>query len=256
MGIIIFIHGMGHNPDHEYWQSWGANLQPYLVDQGIDPQTIKFDGIYYYDLVPQPGDGWKKISSFFARDIAEELGRIFRQHLKNGEMLQEMLGRGPVDSLVDFVVDNFGDIFSYLLNDEVYKQVNKRVYDALERAAEPVTLVAYSLGTLISFCALQQRPELTYKLKHFITMGSPIFWFRKWLSRRVDLTRQPTTARWTNLAGRLDIACPHLVSYHGCGPDASVECDLDKFNPIKGHLAYILDPRGLRALAKAVVERW
>ncbi|RYD06269.1 hypothetical protein N752_05095 [Desulforamulus aquiferis] len=56
-----------------------------------------------------------------------------------------MLGRGPIDGLVNLVADNFGDIFSYLLNDEAFNAVNERLYSMLEKSKEPVTLVAYSL---------------------------------------------------------------------------------------------------------------
>ncbi|RYD06268.1 hypothetical protein N752_05090 [Desulforamulus aquiferis] len=65
MGLIVFIHGMGNNPNRYYWREWGDQLLPYLLKQGIDLGEINFDGVYYYDLVPQPGDGWKKITSFF-----------------------------------------------------------------------------------------------------------------------------------------------------------------------------------------------
>lgn len=255
MGLIIFIHGMGHNPNRKYWKGWGDNLQPYLVEQGINPKTINFGGIYYYDLVPGPGDGWKKITSIFRQGVIEQIKIDIYQHIIRGGDMKSMLGRGPVEGFVNLVADNFGDIFTYLLDNTVYEQVNNRFYTVLEQATEPITLVAYSLGSMVSFCALQQKPDLANKIHHFITVGSPIFWFRKWLYERANLSQRPTAAPWTNLAGKLDVACPHMVGY-SCKPDQVVEFQLEKYNPIKGHLAYFSEPEGLKNLARAVATQW
>lgn len=248
--MVIFIHGMGNDPNIKYWERWAANLLPHLIDLGMDPGAIDFGGVYYYDLVPQPGDGWKKISSLFYRDVLRKMREDLRQRRIREELL-ELVGRGPVDGLVNLVVDSFGDIFSYLLDDKTYEQVNQRLYRTVEQTTQPVTLVAYSLGSMVAFCALQQNPQLDKQVNHFITMGSPIFWFRRWLARRANLSRKPSSAHWTNLAGRLDVACPHLVGYT-CQPDTHVEFLLDQYNPVKGHLSYISNVNGLKALAGAV----
>lgn len=256
MGLIIFIHGMGNNPNQGYWQDWGGMLLPYLIEQGIDQREIRFGGVYYYDLVPQPGDGWKKITSFFYRDTVSEMRtQMWHYIVKDGD-IGNMLGRGAIDGLVNLVADNFGDIFSYLLNDDVYNAVNERFYHTLASSKEPVTLVAYSLGTMISYCALQQNPAIAGKLQHFVTLGSPIFWFRKWLKERVDLHKKPTPVHWTNLAGKLDVACPHLVNYKCRGPDTNLECELDKLNPVKGHTAYLSGAKGLSLLSSAIAAHW
>ncbi|GAB6180133.1 hypothetical protein JCM14036_14520 [Desulfotomaculum defluvii] len=250
------MHGMGHNPNKKYWQHWGKKLQPYLIKKGLDPAQINFNGIYYYDLVPQPGDGWNKLSSIFKRDVLEQLQQDFREQLVRGDKLTQLLGRGPIKTLVNLVADNFGDIFSYMLNDSTYKRVNNRFYASIEQVIPPITLIAYSLGSMISYCALQQRPELVYQVNHFITLGSPIFWFRKWLAIRANLSERPTAAHWTNLAGIVDVACPHLVSYSTCGADSNIQWDLEKFNPIKGHLAYFNDPEALSLLASTITKNW
>lgn len=256
MGFILFIHGMGHDPDQRYWQPWAAKLLPCLVNQGLQPDDVKFDGIYYYDLVPQPGDGWKKITSFLQAEALQEMRRDLWEHTVRGGDVSGLMGRGPVEGFVNLVADNFGDIFSYLLNDDVYRQVNNRFYQKLQETPAPITLAAYSLGSMIAFCALQQRPELAAMIKHFITLGSPIFWFRKWLDKRAQLSKPPAPAPWTNLAVRVDVACPHLVGYHTCGPDVTIECELEKYNPVKGHLAYFSHPEALQQLARAVAKHW
>lgn len=247
---------MGHDTNQEYWRNWAAALLPYLINQGIKQTDIHFSGIYYYDLVPQPGDGWKKITSLFTRDIEEEMQRDLSEQLARGGEVKDILGRGPLKDFVNLVADNFGDIFTYIMNEQVYQQVNNRFYQSLANLPGPVTLIAYSLGTMISFCAMQQRPDLVPQIKHFITLGSPIFWFRKWLQKRTKLSHRPTAAHWTNLAGRIDVACPHLISYEACPPDTALECELEKLNPVKGHLAYFQQPAALELLAKEIAKRW
>ncbi len=255
MGFILFIHGMGHDPNRQYWKVWAERLLPCLVEQGSNPANIQFGGIYYYDLVPEPGDGWKKITPFFQRELRQEMKRDLWEHAVRSGDIRKTLGRGSVDGFINLVADNFGDIFSYLLNDQIYQQVNNRFYRAIEETPAPITLVAYSLGSMISFCAQQQRPELAAKISHFITLGSPIFWFRKWLNKRTQLSKPPGPALWTNLAVRIDVACPHLVGYSTCGPDVTIECELEKYNPVKGHLAYFSHPEALKELARAVDAR-
>ncbi len=256
MGSIVFIHGMGHDTNREYWRRWANALLPYLIKQGIKPAEIYFSGIYYYDLVPQPGDGWKKITSPFTRDIQEEMQKDLFGQIARGESTGDSLGRGPLANFIDLVADNFGDIFTYLLDEQVYQQVNNRFYQGLVNLPGPITLIAYSLGTMVSFCAMQQRPDLVYPINHFITLGSPIFWFRKWLQKRTKLAHRPTDAHWTNLAGHIDVACPHLISYEACSPDTNLECELDRFNPVKGHLAYFQQPAALQLLAKEIAAHW
>lgn len=256
MGSILFIHGMGHDTNEDYWRAWGAKLLPYLVARGIKPETIYFGGIYYYDLVPQPGDGWKKVTAFISQDFLKQIKRDLWEHIVRGGDATELLGRGPIDGFVNLIADNFGDIFSYLLDDEVYLKVNNRFFETLQQTSGPITLIAYSLGSMISFCALQQNHAAAQKVTHFITLGSPIFWFRKWLSSRTQLVKRPTAAHWTNLAGKIDVACPHLVGYQTCSPDMNIECQLEKYNPVKGHLAYFSEPQALTELAKIIAKGW
>lgn len=246
---------MGHDTNREYWRHWADALLPHLINQGIKETDIHFSGIYYYDLVPQPGDGWKKLTYLLTREIEEEMQRDLAVQLARGDG-KERLGRGPLKDFVNLVADNFGDIFSYILNEQVYQQVNDRFYQSIANLPGPVTLIAYSLGTMISFCAMQQRPDQVKQIKHFITLGSPIFWFRKWLQKRTKISQRPTPAHWTNLAGRIDVACPHLVSYEACPPDTDLECELEKLNPVKGHLAYFQQPAALELLAREIARRW
>ncbi|ABO50958.1 hypothetical protein Dred_2448 [Desulforamulus reducens MI-1] len=256
MGTVVFMHGMGHDQNREYWKAWGEKLLPHLIQRGLDPSYIQFNGIYYYDLVPQPGEGWQRLSSIFKRNVLSHFKQELWEHMVRGGNPTLFLGRGPLEALVNLVVDNFGDIFSYLLDDETHQRVNNRFYAVLKQVPGPVTLVAYSLGSMVAFCALPKSSQPVEKLKHFITLGSPIFWFRKWLSQRVVLSKRPTLAHWTNLAGRMDVACPHLVGFSTCGADSNIECELEKYNPVKGHLAYFSDPEALALLASAVVKQW
>ncbi|MBC7325330.1 MAG: hypothetical protein H5T99_08450, partial [Moorella sp. (in: Bacteria)] len=105
-------------------------------------------------------------------------------------------------------------------------------------------------------CALQASPPLAGRVAHFVMLGSPLFWFARGVAHRADLNVRPAVGRFTNTAGIVDIAWPHLVPRVVQGLDENVEFIVDRFNPIRGHHAYFRHPESLRVIAQLIAKTW
>ncbi|HHW42361.1 MAG TPA: hypothetical protein GXX25_00865 [Desulfotomaculum sp.] len=253
MGRILFVHGMGHDPRRDYWRDWAATLQKELCAQGAAVSPGDFAGVYYYDLVPHPAR---------RPEMAEGRQRFLSavRAEAQGELAAEYTGvhsstRVPLGRLVDFLVDNFGDIYAYLYVDTVCQAVNWRVYQAILTAGGPVHLLGYSLGALVCYCALQASPPLAARVAHLVMLGNPLYWFRREVARRADYSLRPAVGYWTNVAGLVDIAWPHAVPRVVRGLDEHLEFVVDRINPIRGHHAYFTHPESIRIIAGALKKR-
>jgi len=253
MGMILFVHGMGHSDDRNYWRKWVDPVRSALAAQGLELDEGHFGGVYYYDLVPCPQEKMAqkaesiKIQLLYLKErVTEELGSLRSPFPK---------GIGAIKKLADQIVDNFGDIFTYLYLEEIHQAVNQRLYDAFDGNG-PFSLVGYSLGSLVSYCALKENPAAARQVVHLIMLGSPLFWFRRGVAERVDLDSRPAVGRFTNIAGILDIACPQVVPRILGGLDESIEFSINPFDPIKGHQEYFYKEEGLEALASVLRKGW
>lgn len=242
MGKILFVHGMGHDTRRDYWRDWASCLEKELRAQGAKVGPDDFGGIYYYDLVPHPAARTRGAQASRRRFLLELRELVFQE-------LRSLFPRSLVGRLAGFLLDNFGDIYSYLYLEPVHQAVNWRVYQALMGLDEPVQLVGYSLGSIVCYCALMASRPLAQKTAHLLMVGSPLYWFRQAVNRRADLSRRPAVGYWTNLAGILDIAWPQAVPFLAYGLDEHVEFVIDRFNPIRGHHAYFTSPESLKHLA-------
>jgi len=249
--MILFLHGMGsHGKD--YWRDWAGNLLPELFAQRLLLREENCSGIYYDDLVPR------------GKGITDQLARsLLISQLKTMAVSEFDKRRGfisgakqVVHKWSDAVVDNFGDIFTYLYLKKTYRAVNERVYEALAGAETPVTLVGYSLGSLVAYCALKENLHAAAAVGHLIMVGSPLFWFSRGVAGHVDLSERPAVGRFTNLAGILDIAWPQKVPEILAGLDENVEFSIDPLDPISGHLKYFYEQKSLSLIAAAVVRGW
>jgi len=253
MGLIVFIHGMGDDPRRDYWRDWARALQEALAAREVKVGADDFAGIYYYDLVPGP----VKTKAYSAPRAAwqENLrSRVLAEISADGDFAGK--SRFSLAALADLVVNNFGDIYTYLYVEQIHQAVNWRVYELLHGTDRPVHLLGYSLGSLVAYCALQKSPPLAGRVAHLLTLGSPLFWFRDGVERRVDLQVRPAVGYWTNLAGIIDIAWPHAVPRLVRGLDEHREFIVDRFNPVHGHLAYFNHPESLRVMAGVLKEKW
>ncbi|OPX90442.1 MAG: Alpha/beta hydrolase family protein [Pelotomaculum sp. PtaB.Bin104] len=253
MGVILFVHGMGYSNDRDYWKEWAAPLQLELARQGLTLTEEQFGGVYYYDLVPGPYAG--KIPT---EDILQI--QILGLKKKATEELSSL--RSPfektnivIGNFVDYLVDNFGDIFSYLYLSKTHQQVNERLYEAIDQYSEPVILLGYSLGTIVSLCALLENRSAANKIAHLLMLGSPLYWFVQGVANCVDLSLRPAVGRFTNLAGLLDIAWPQMVPKILTTLDNNIEYRIS-FNPIKGHTEYFSQKNSLKAISGEIIKGW
>jgi pimeloyl-ACP methyl ester carboxylesterase len=257
VGRILFLHGMGYTPRRDYWREWAEHLRAALVQRGVNIKDANFGGIYYHDLVPVPSSKSYSPNFLEARQIyLTGLRELAQKNFTNDLPGHVFQSRSLIKKLVESVVDSFGDIYSYLYVDFIFQAVNFRIYENILAAGEPVHLLGYSLGAMLSYCALQMSPPMAGKVAHLIMLGNPLFWFAQGVARRVDLNQRPPVGRLTNLAGRLDIAWPHKVPRLVRGLDEHIEFIINRFNPIHGHISYFNTPESLNLLAGFIAKTW
>ncbi|MBC6460840.1 hypothetical protein [Actinomadura sp. HBU206391] len=122
------------------------------------------------------------------------------------------------------------------------------IAEAVEAGGEPVTVVAHSLGSVVTYEALWAHPELRVDL--LITLGSPLGMpgvvFERLLPAPVDGcgARPPGVARWVNLADIGDmVAVPRRLSdrfdgidHDSDGHDTAVKISWWDFHTVKRYL--------------------
>lgn len=245
--MLFFVHGMGaYNKD--YWLPWASKLLPELAALGLFLRQEDCYGIFYDDLVPCQNH------TEYKNELRALAQTEFESYKASDPALQSL---GPlVKKWAEAVVDSFGDIFNYLYVPKAHQEVNKRVYQVLARARAPVTLIGYSLGSLVGYCALQENPQAARSVGHLILVGSPLYWFKHGVGQHVDFTLKPRVGRFTNIAGILDIAWPQKVAEVVAGLDQDVHFLIDPLNPIRGHRKYWEHRKSLALIAQAVVRGW
>jgi len=223
-----------------------------LAGQGLNIKEEQFGGVYYYDLVPGPREVASadhiRILVLALREMAEEEINLQRFPL--------VRGLESVKKLADEVVDSFGDILTYLYIDETHQAVNARLYEAVESSSGPVTLIGYSLGSIVSYCALIQNSEVSRRVSQLIMLGSPLFWFKHGVAARVGLEARPQVGRFVNIAGILDIALPQMVPKVLHSLDENIEFYINPLDPVKGHLEYFVRRESLAVIASEIKKGW
>lgn len=248
MWKILFVHGMGHSEDRNYWKKWAAPLRAELAGRGLDLKEEQFGGVYYYDLVPGPV---KKKNQDHDHDIQLQLLDLKEKAIEELCSARSPFGKGinAIKRLSELVVDNFGDIITYLYVDETHRAVNHRLYEAIGEGTGPLSLIGYSLGSIVCYCALKQNRTAAQKVSHLIFVGSPLFWFRHGVAGRAGLDLRPAVGRLVNIAGILDIAWPQAVPAVLDGLDENIEFVINPFDPVKGHQEYFNKKTGLEVIA-------
>ena len=252
-GMILFVHGMGHNDDRDYWQEWAFPLRQALAVQGSEIKEEQFGGVYYYDLVPGPRD-----EAVRDENIQLKISSLRATAIKEFGLLRFSLVDGfeAVKKIANQVVDSFGDVFTYLYLDQTHWAVNNRFYEAIDASVDPVVIIGYSLGAIISYCALKQNEAAAKKVAHLIMVGSPVYWFKQCVLERVDLDTRPAVGRMTNIAGLLDIAMPQMVPKIQKELDEHIEFSINPYDPVKGHKEYFYKDEALRVIAAAIKKGW
>lgn len=252
-GVILFVHGMGHSFDRFYWKEWAASLKVKLAVKGLELAEEQFGGVYYYDLVPGP-----KEEMILDERIQIQLLGLRERAIGEFSTLRAPFAKGieAVKKLSDKIIDNFGDIFTYLYLENTHSAVNERLYEAISGSSGPVHLIGYSLGSIVCYCALKQNQEAAQKVSQLIMIGSPLYWFKAGVAERVELEARPAVGRFSNIAGILDIAWPQAVPRVIGGLDENIEFMLNLFDPIKGHQEYFKKEEGLGVITRELLKGW
>lgn len=241
MAKIVFLHGAGINKP-TYWHSWANDIKRELNNRKIYVNNKDFDGIYYSDI-------FKKLWNL--KDIEIEKEKFALRMYEHGIAFNKqnsILQRGILVNPIQNVIYIFGDIFYYFYNDDTFKEVNERVYEQLYHNISQMHLLGYSLGSLVAFCALQQKPQLARKVKSLIWIGSPAFWFATELNRLCYPSKDPIQGNFINLSGKLDIAWPQMASQVIKCFDEEINFLIHPFNPIKGHSSYFKNSNSLKKI--------
>ncbi|TEB13457.1 hypothetical protein [Pelotomaculum propionicicum] len=251
--MILFVHGMGHSDDRNYWQAWSEPLRQALAGQGIELNEDQFAGVYYYDLVPGPRE-----EALRDKTIQLKIDSLRETAAKETSLQRFSFAKGieTAKKFANIVVDSFGDIFTYLCLDQTHWAVNNRLYESIDACVPPVVLVGYSLGAIVSYCALKQNETAAKKVSHLIMVGSPLYWFKQGVLDRVDLDTRPAVGRMTNVAGVLDIALPQMVPKIQKELDEHIEFTINPFDPVKGHKEYFYKDEALTVIAGAIKKGW
>ncbi|MDD4335380.1 MAG: hypothetical protein PHY77_07215 [Desulfotomaculaceae bacterium] len=252
MGMILFVHGMGHSDDRYYWRGWADLLRTTLSCFGLDLREEHFGGVYYYDLVPGP-----RSAGTVSGDLRSQITALRERALQEFSLSRFSFNEGvkSVKKLADYVVDNFGDIITYLYIDKTHYAVNNRLYEAIYNSGGQVQLISYSLGSIVCYCALKENEEAAKKVSHLIMLGSPLFWFKHGVAERTGFGARPAVTRFTNIAGILDIAFPHMVPRLIDSLDEHIEITIS-FDPVKGHKEYLAHDKMLNLLAREIKKGW
>jgi len=245
------MHGTG-SYQQDYWREWAGNLLPELSAQGLALTEDHCNGVIYSDLFTHLKSEADLKADIELRSELEVIA--LREFGLQRKSYPEAMA--VTQKWANAVVDNFGDIFAYLYHDQIHRAVNERVYESLAREKEPLTLISYSLGSLVSYCTLKEIPQAGGAVIHLIMAGSPLFWFKHGMAAHVDLTGRPPVGRFTNIAGMLDIAWPQKVPEILTGLDENMDFVIDPLNPIKGHHKYFYQQKSLAVIASAVIKGW
>lgn len=251
--MILFVHGMGHSDDRFYWKKWADPLRTELAGEGLNLGEDQFGGVYYYDLVPCPDMDAGSAEGIQARILGLKEKAVNELSLERASFAK---GIEAVKKLSQQIVDNFGDIFTYLYLEKVHCSVNDRLYEAVENSSPPVHLIGYSLGSIVCYCALKENQPAARKVSQLLMLGSPLFWFKHGVEEHVDLKSKPAVGRFINIAGILDIAWPQAVQKIISGLDEHIEFSINPLDPIKGHQEYFFKEDALRVIARALKKGW
>lgn len=243
---IVFIHGIGLHTQEDYWKQWSWSLNQSLKLLGLHFTENDFDGVYYADLYAAFELSEKELDS-----EKEKFILLLKNNARKDMNRQTPLShRGNIEKTINEAGKLFGQMYHYFYNEQIYVSINNRLYEKLSSVQDSVHLVGYSLGSLISFCSLQQRPELASKVKNFVMVGSPLFWLRHCMKFRSDLQTKPPVRYFTNVAGILDIAKPQKVPDYVVGLDEHINVIVNIYDPVKGHTSYFKVKNSVDGIAR------
>ncbi len=159
-----------------------------------------------------------------------------------------------------------GDLAQYLSNKRLRNQVLGRVEQTIRAANGPVALLGHSMGSIVSYDLMVQRPDLP--VQALVTFGSPLGMAtcRKYLARLNGGTPFPARLpRWINVYNRQDIATlVHLLAPLFVSGDARSVEDREMVGkppnitePVTGHDPIVyLSSWAMGEAIRAIVDEW
>lgn len=203
MSRVVLVHGAFNElwGPHEVMGRWVPALRDGLWHHGVDLSVDDIDCAFYGDLFRLDPDSGDVVDP---ADLAERSGMVDVLNSISGSEQLATLAHAVGQAANERLMDQIG---RFLAAGDVRRQVRERVDRVLGTDTELV--VAHSLGTLVSYLVLADRPELSPAL---ITMGSPLgspMAFDSLTPAPVDgVGVWPGSVRsWTNIAAVGDPAC-------------------------------------------------
>ncbi len=203
MSRVVLVHGAFNElwGPHEVMARWVPALRDGLWHHGVDLQVDEVDCAFYGDLFrldPDAGDVVDPTA------LAQRSGMVDVLNSIPGSEQMATLAHAVGQAANERLMDQIG---RFMAAGDVRSRVRERVDRVLGEDTELV--IAHSLGTLVSYLVLADRPELAPAL---ITMGSPLgspLAFDRLTPAPVDgVGVWPGSVRsWTNIAAVGDPAC-------------------------------------------------
>ncbi len=203
MSRVVLVHGAFNElwGPHEILQRWVPALRDGLWHVGADLDPADVGCVFYGDLFRLDPDAGDVVDP---ADLAAKSGMLdVLNSLPNAEHLASLahaVGQAANERLMD-------QVGRFLAAGDVRREVRRRVDQVIDGDTELV--VAHSLGTLVAYTVLADRPELSPAL---ITMGSPLgspMAFDRLHPAPVDGVGvwPGGVSSWTNIAAVGDPAC-------------------------------------------------
>lgn len=216
---LLGVHGIGNHRTGEDPATAAAHLSGIWSKALQLDRPITMEVVYYAHLLRDGSQGEAttlddldplatELALAWIREFAPPEGvdagygtALLRQYL--GWLVQFKGLGGPLAEW--FVTRFFDEVATYLATQDAPKRLAVRewVGDAIERV-RPDVVVAHSLGTVVTFEALWQRPDVHVPL--LVTLGSPLALPRAVRDRLLPpRERPPAVQRWVNLADPGDL---------------------------------------------------
>lgn len=216
--IIIGIHGLLNKPLKDTLQAWWGEAIKEGLERNHNENSLQmnFQLAYWADVRNEnpiavkdlseryePADGHGPLRRY-DRDLADKAREIANKW--GGRIIdkgKDLLGIGPgVEKLLAVKLEDLSD---YYQKEQIRLDIRKSLSELLEQNKEKeILLIAHSMGSIVAYDVLRGYDEtLAVKIKHFITIGSPLG--LPYVSKKVrdefgDARAPQNVARWSNLA--------------------------------------------------------
>ena len=225
--VVIGIHGLANKPEAPVLEGWWhqAMLQGLEVNKGIRPGSINFASVYWADKMYNEPDsspdvyrdadprtlkrydaGWLERLKDHVTQMGGNILDVVKPTLGMTRVADKVLEAKLPDLAKYYKLRKKRDELRGLLRTELIANKDKRIM-----------VVAHSMGSIIAYDTLRLlgREDSSFKVDHFVTIGSPLGLphVKLKIAEENNAVRTPSCVRkWTNYADRFDPVAfdPHL----------------------------------------------